>query len=122
MPVVSRWKAIGEGLRLSLGTLEQIDSHNPRDCMSAVLKHWLRRNYDIEAFGEPTWRTVVKVVAHSAAGNNCALALSITGRHSGNRLLYQMIPCQHVLGTEVQKCLSINILSWIQIFEIKVEL
>ena len=87
MPVVSRWKAIGEGLRLSLGTLEQIetvDSHNPRDCMSTVLKHWLRRNYNIEAFGEPTWRTVVKVVAHSAAGNNCALALSIAGRHSGN--------------------------------------
>jgi len=92
MPVVGRWKAIGEGLRLSPGILEQIDDHNPRDCMSAMLKHWLWRNYDIEKFGEPTWRMVVKVVAHSAAGNNCALALSIAGRHSGNRLLYQMIP------------------------------
>ena len=90
MPVVGRWKAIGEGLRLSLGTLEQIetmDGHNPRDCMSAVLKHWLRRNYSVEGFGEPTWRTVVKVVEHSAAGNNCTLALSIAVRHSGNRLL-----------------------------------
>ena len=55
--------------------------------MSAVLKHWLRRNYDVELFGEPTWRTVMKMVAHSAAGNNCALALNIAGRHSGKRLL-----------------------------------
>jgi len=47
MPVVGRWKAIGEGLRLSPGILEQIDDHNPRDCMSAMLKHWLWRNYNL---------------------------------------------------------------------------
>ena len=90
MPVVGRWKAIGEGLRLSLGTLEQIetvDNRNPRDCMSAMLKHWLRRNYDVEQFGEPTWRMVVKVVGHSAAGDNCALAMSIAEKYSGKRLL-----------------------------------
>ena len=90
MPVVGRWKAIGEGLRLSLGALDEIEAthnRNPRDCMSAMLKHWLRRNYDVEQFGEPTWQVVVKVVGHSAAGSNCALAMSIAGRHSGNRLL-----------------------------------
>ena len=88
MPVVGRWKAIGEGLRLSLGALDEIETthnRNPRDCMSAMLKHWLRRNYDVEQFCEPTWRLVVKVVGHSAAGSNCALAMSIAGRHSGNR-------------------------------------
>ena len=86
MLVVGRWKAIGEGLRLDLGTLEQIetmDNRNPRNCMSATLKQWLRRNYDVEQFGEPTWRAVVKVVGHSAAGNNCALAMSIAGKHAG---------------------------------------
>ena len=52
-----------------------------------VLTCWLRKNYDVELFGEPTWRTLVKVVARPVAGNNCALALSIAGRHSGYRLL-----------------------------------
>ena len=90
MPAVAGWKAIGEGLRLSLGTLDEIETahnRNPRDCMSAMLKHWLRRNYNTERFGEPTWRAVVKVVGDSAAGSNCALATSIAGRHSGNRLV-----------------------------------
>jgi len=89
MPVVSSWKAIGIGLGLRHGILEKIqfDDHNPRDCMFAMLKHWLRRNYNVMQFGEPTWRTVVKVVAHSAAGKNHELALSIAERHSGNRLL-----------------------------------
>ena len=53
--------------------------------MSEVLKNWLRRNYNVERFGEPTWRAVVEVVAHSAAGDNCALALSIARKHTGNR-------------------------------------
>ena len=73
MPTVAGWKAIGAGLRLSLGTLDEIETahnHNPKDCLSDVLKHWLRRNYNTERFGEPTWRTVVEVA----------------GNHSGNRL------------------------------------
>ena len=89
-PAFAGWKAIGEGLRLSLGALDEIEAaynRNPRDCMSAMLKHWLRRNYSTERFGEPTWRAVVKVVGNSAAGSNCALALSIAGKHSGNKLV-----------------------------------
>jgi len=94
MPLVGDWKAIGRGFRIDSGHLDKIQTDNhgdSRECLSGVLTCWLRKNYDVELFGEPTWRTVVKVVAHSAAGNNCALALSIAGRHSGNRLLYQMI-------------------------------
>ena len=108
MLVVGRWKAIGRGFRIDSGHLDQIQTDNQSDCeecLSGVLTYWLRKNYDVELFGEPTWKTVVKVVAHSAAGNNCALALSIAGRHSGNRLLCQTIPCKCVFGIEVQKCL-----------------
>ena len=112
MLVVGRWKAIGRGFRIDSGHLDQIQTDNQGDCeecLSGVLTCWLRKNYNVELFGEPTWRTVVKMVAHSAAGNNSALALSIAERHSGNRLLYQMILCQYVFGIEVQKCLLINI-------------
>ena len=86
IPAVASWKAIGEGLQLSSGALEEIErecNRIPRDCLSGMLKIWLKKN-----FGEPTWQTLVKVVAHPAAGNNCALALRIAEKHSGDFFLY----------------------------------
>ena len=84
MPVTSSWKAIGRGLRIDPGRLEAIQESNsgkPKECLSDMLTCWLKRNYNVERFGEPTWRDVVKVVAHPAAGDNCALALNIAEQH-----------------------------------------
>ena len=87
MPVVNSWKAIGRGLRIDSGHLEMIQKDNPgnsKECFSEMLTCWLKRNYNVERFGEPTWRAVVKVVARPAAGDNCALALNVAKQHSGN--------------------------------------
>ena len=87
MPIASSWKAIGRGLRIEPGRLEMISENNsgkPKECLSETLTCWLNRNYNVERFSEPTWRAVVKVVAHPAAGDNHALALSIAGKHSGS--------------------------------------
>ena len=87
MPVVRSWKAIGIGLGIGSGHLGTIQTDNPgnsRACLSEMLTCWLKRNYNVERFGEPTWQAVVKVVAHPAAGDDCGLALSIAGKHSGN--------------------------------------
>ena len=87
MPVASGWKTVGRGLRIDSGrlnTIQESNSGKPNECLSEMLTCWLNRNYNVERFGEPTWRAVVKVVAHPAAGNNCALALSIAEQHSGN--------------------------------------
>ena len=87
MPVAGNWKTVGRGLRIDSGRLNMIQETNsgkPRECLSEMLTCWLNRNYNVERFGEPTWRAVVKVVAHPAAGDNCALALSIAEQHSGN--------------------------------------
>ena len=89
--VVGRWKAIGRGFRIDSGRLDKIQADNHGDCeecLSSVLTCWLRKNYDVELFGEPTWRMVVKMVAHPAAGNDYALALRIAENHSGNRPVY----------------------------------
>ena len=59
--------------------------------MSEVLRCWLRKNYNVDRFGEPTWQTVVKVVAQPAAGNNCALALRLAEKHSGNAYTLVML-------------------------------
>ena len=80
MPVVNSWKAIGRGLRIDSGRLEMIQKYNPvnsKEYLSEMLTCWLKRNYNVARFGEPTWQAVVKVVAHPAGGDNCALALSI---------------------------------------------
>ena len=85
--MASSWKAIGIGLRIGFGRLKTIQEDkagNSRACLSEMLTCWLLRNYNVERFGEPTWRAVVKVVADPAAGDNYALALNIAGKHSGS--------------------------------------
>ena len=87
MPIAGSWKTIGRGLRISPGRLEIIQKDNPgnsKECLSEMLTCWLKRSYDVERFGEPTWRSVVNVVARPAAGDNCALALNIAKQHSGS--------------------------------------
>ena len=85
--VASSWKAIGIALRIGFGHLKMIQQDNAGNssaCLSEVLTCWLQRNYNVERFGEPTWRAVVKAVADPAGGGNCALALNIAEKHSGN--------------------------------------
>lgn len=81
--VSASWYAIGIRLGLGTGILDQFTGKVPRDYMIAVLTNWLNKNYTVEQFGEPTWKTVVEVVANPAAGNNFALASRIAGKHPG---------------------------------------
>ena len=90
--VAHSWKAIGRGLRIDNGRLQTIEVSNhgdARECLSAMLTCWLQRSYNVRRFGAPTWRAVVKVVADPAAGDNCALALSIAEQHQGNSYNHQ---------------------------------
>ena len=42
---------------------------------------WLKRNYKVEKFGEPTWQRLVEAVGNPAGGEDMALARKIAGRH-----------------------------------------
>ena len=79
LPLSAKWKAIGVGLRLPLDGLEAIEFGygSPMECMTGVLTLWLRMKYNVERFGLPSWRMVLNVVAHPAAGDNPDLALEI---------------------------------------------
>ena len=46
-----------------------------------MVKEWLKRNYNVERFGEPTWQWLVKVVGDPAGGADKALARHIATRH-----------------------------------------
>ena len=84
--VAAKWRGIGGGLRLRAAVLDTIQKANqgdPEECLSQVVLEWLRKNYNTERFGEPTWQWLVEVVAMPAGGNNNDLAAKIASQHQG---------------------------------------
>ena len=89
LPVCEQWLSTGFALRLRFSVLDDIrrNGGNPTDCLTSVVKEWLKRNYWVEKFGEPTWQRLVEAVAHPAGGANMALARDIAQRHKTGGLL-----------------------------------
>ena len=84
MEVLSSWKAIGVAFRLKaskLREIEEVNRGNLKDCLIDILTNWLNRNYNVDKFGEPSWRRVVEVIANPAAGDNTVHAKSIADAH-----------------------------------------
>ena len=81
LPVAKRWKHIGLALRLDPNKLDELerDKGNCEDCLTEVLILWLKRNYNTERFGEPSWEMLARAVGHRSGGNNPALAREIHG-------------------------------------------
>ena len=77
-PVIARWKHIGLALRLDPSKLDEIEKENKELCLTKVLTLWLKRTYNTERFGKPSWKLLADAVHHHAGGNNPALALKIT--------------------------------------------
>ena len=84
--MAAKWRGIGGGLRLRaamLDTIQEANQGDPEKCLSQVVLEWLRKNYNTERFGEPTWQWLVEVVATPAGGNNNDLAAKIASKHQG---------------------------------------
>ena len=91
-PVATRWKSIGTVLGLKAGLLEDIQAGNSSDpraraCLSWVVMAWLRRDYNVRRFGEPTWQSLAESVGHPEGGANTAVARSIAARHKEGGML-----------------------------------
>ena len=89
-PVAVKWKSIGASLRLKSDTLKSIDARCSDDiyaCLSGMVTEWLKRNYDVGKFGQPTWQKLVEVVVHPSGGANTALAMAIARRHKAGGML-----------------------------------
>ena len=82
-PVVDRWKHIGLALRLDPDQVKRIERENRdlEDCLTEVLTLWLKRNYNTERFGEPSWEMLARAVGHRSGGNDPALAREIARRY-----------------------------------------
>ena len=88
--VVANWKGIGTFLGIRDGQLQAIklQGNSPLDCLREMLVTWLRRNYNVERFGKPTWVKVVEAVNDPTGGGNPPLAMEIAVRHKG---IYKMM-------------------------------
>ena len=80
----ANWKSIGIVLQLKPDFLQSIEtqySSDPCACLTWMLMEWLMRKYNVEQFGEPTWKHLVEAVGHREGGANMALAREIARRH-----------------------------------------
>ena len=67
-------------------------------CLTSMVTEWLKRNYNVKKFGEPTWQKLVEVVGHPAAGANKALARDIAKKHkAGGKLRPLSVSTQVIL-------------------------
>jgi len=72
------------GLRPAVAdTISATHCGNPKQCLREVIIKWLRKTYDVDRHGPPTWRTLVKAVSDRAGGDNPALAEEIAKGHTG---------------------------------------
>ena len=85
LPVADKWKRIGLALRLDPDLLRRIRRNNTdvEDCLVDVLTQWLKKAYNTQLFGDPSWKLLVEAVAHPAGGNDCALAETIAKKYNG---------------------------------------
>ena len=100
IPVTAKWRSIGTALRLKSDALESIQAgsgSDPPACLVSMVTEWLRRNYNVKRFGEPTWQRLVEVVGHPAGGANTAVARDIARRHKAGGKLRPLPVSTHVI-------------------------
>ena len=99
-PVSANWYNIGITLRLNPNKLDGIQAWKGGGasvCLSLVVTEWLKRNYNVKRFGEPTWKWLVDAVGDSEGGANMALARDIARRHKHRRTSSKcaVFHCEH---------------------------
>ncbi|XP_019858995.1 PREDICTED: uncharacterized protein LOC109587202 [Amphimedon queenslandica] len=81
-PLSAHWEQIAISLRLRIDTIKEIQAINfsgkALSCLSKVLEHWLKKEYDYERYGVPCWRRVCVAVK---GGGDPALAEDIARTH-----------------------------------------
>ena len=95
-PVSAKWKSIGVALRLKPDVLDGIDmryNSDPIACLTSTVTEWLKKNYNVKRFGEPTWQMLVEAVGDPAGGANMALARDMTRSHKAGSMSSRYIHC-----------------------------
>ena len=84
--VAAKYDSVGMMLGLPSNELDAITRWclgDPKRALSQVVTTWLKQSYNVEKFGFPSWRALVKAIDSHAGGYNHALAKRIASRHQG---------------------------------------
>ena len=105
--VASRCRFFGEALHLKTAFLRNLNGKSPDESLSCILEEFLKKNYDSDTYGAPSWKLIVAAVGKEAGGNNRLLAEEIAKKHpasQGARLEPQqpLLPVQAVPPPAVQ--------------------
>ena len=79
-----KWKEIGTALGLRIYILEIIEAKcrtNVRLALQEVMVEFLRKNYNCDRFGDPSWKSLAKAVAHPVGGADVTIAIEIASAH-----------------------------------------
>lgn len=83
----AQWSDICFALKLPISHEATIRSEthgeNSARCLRMVLTKWLQKSYNVDRYGPPTWRMLVKAVGSPVGGKNYALAETIAKAHPG---------------------------------------
>lgn len=83
--IAIKWPKIGMvlGLRQDiLNTIQQEHGHHDLVTqLTNMVSQWLKRNYNVDKFGEPTWEKLAEAVGNKVGGANTALAQEIAETH-----------------------------------------
>ena len=85
--MTERGKHIVLALRLDPSELKKLimkdNRGNLEHCLTEVQTLWLKKGYNTERFGGPSWELLARAVGHPAGGNNPALAEEIAKKYEG---------------------------------------
>ena len=75
---------IGNALKVKPSSLETIETECLLDynkALKRIVTQWLKRGYDTERYGPPTWKSLLEAVKSPKGGDNIALAEKIAKDH-----------------------------------------
>ena len=84
MDAAGRWRHIGLALGIRDPLLEEIHTQfksNTEECLTAMLRLWLKQSYGTEEYGKPSWQSLSDAVKHISGGRNTALADELSGNN-----------------------------------------
>lgn len=86
------WCRLALDLRVYPSLIRMISKYNsePHDCLHMVVEFWLKRMYDVERDGKPSWCTLVRAVESWPGGAFAAVANAITLKYPG-KCIYMCI-------------------------------
>ena len=109
--VASKWRYFGEALHINPATLDRFGG-DAVNCLTSTLTEFLKKNYDTNKYGVPSWKLIVAAVGYKEGGNNRNLALTIAKNHPSTKgifityTIYIDKQCLKVQGTCKCTCIA----------------